>query len=100
MPSLTMQVAASSASRAVRSVTAFLKAINTIHFQALHSASIQCLTVLVALSFPFVSAERCPPALGASLLPSLPVARSYLAPALLTFPETKDYGSFYLLQMK
>ena len=87
MPSLTMREAASSTLHPVRSVRAFLKAINTIHFQALHSAPVQHFTVLAALSFPFISAERCSLAPAASLLSSLPAARSYLAPALLTFSQ-------------
>lgn len=87
MPSLTMRGAASSISHAARSVTAFLKAINTVHFQALHSAAVQHLTVLAASSFAFISAERHPSAPAVSLLSSLPAASCYLAPTLLTFSQ-------------
>lgn len=82
---LNMRGAVSSTSHGVRSVTAFLKAINTIHSQALHSAPIQHLTVLASSSFPLISDERCPPARAAPLLSSLPATSCYLAPALLTF---------------
>lgn len=85
MPSLTMWGAASSPLHTIRSFIAFLKAINTIHFQDLQSTPVQLLTVLAALSFPFISVERCSPAPAASLLSSLPAARSYLAPVLLAF---------------
>lgn len=43
--------------------------------------------ILSVLSFPFISAERHPLALAASLLSSIPAVRSYLALALLTFSQ-------------